>query len=74
MTKIIKKIVCVVIISFSIYLGFAGYRQYDYNQGDPRALIRAIRRFDDEALNKLIDNPKNMDSTPKKLAIFILDD
>lgn len=66
--------VCVVIISFSNYLGFAGYRPYDYNQGYSRALIRTIRSFDDEGLYKLLDKRKNMDSTPKKLAIFILDD
>lgn len=73
MTKIIKKMVCVVIISFSIYLGFAGYRQYDYNQGYARALIRTIRSFDDEGLYKLLDKRKNMDSTPFKLFFLIND-
>ena len=74
MNKILKVVLSVILIGSIGYLSIVGYQHYDYNQGYSQALIKAIRDFDDEALNKLLENPKNIDSTPKKLGIFILDD
>ena len=74
MNKILKVVLSIILVSSVIYLSIIGYQHYDYNQGYAQALIRAIHDFDDEALNKLLENPKNIDSTPKKLGIFILDD
>ncbi|MDG0889298.1 ankyrin repeat domain-containing protein [Paracholeplasma manati] len=72
MNKIVKVVLCIILISSVIYLSIIGYRHYDYNQGYAQALIREIRDFDDEALNKLLENPKNIDSTPS-LRILIND-
>lgn len=74
MNKTLRKVLFIVLLTTSIYLCFIGYKQYEYNQGYAKSLIRAIQAFDDETLDKLLDNPKNIDSTPRKLAIFILDD
>ena len=72
MNKILKVVLSVILICSVGYLSIVGYQHYDYNQGYAQALIRAIRDFDDEKLNRLLENPKNIDST-SDIRILILD-
>lgn len=72
MNKTLKVVLSIILICSIGYLSIVGYQHYDYNQGYSQALIKAIRDFDDEELNRLLENPKNIDSTPS-LRIFIND-
>jgi|GEM_PF-3840041 len=72
MNKILKVVLSVILICSVGYLSIVGYQHYDYNQGYAQALIRAIRDFDDEKLNRLLEKPKNIDST-SDIRILILD-
>ena len=72
MNKTLKVVLSIILICSISYLSIVGYQHYDYNQGYSQALIKAIRDFDDEELNRLLENPKNIDSTPS-LRIFIND-